>query len=73
MTSQDEDRTINGSEEERRLWQLTQGSGIGRRRFLQLLSVGGAAAVLSACGALNLPRHTEKNTAPADVSTPDSP
>ena len=72
MTSQSEDSAISGVEEEDRLWHLAQGSGIGRRRFLQLLSVGGAAAVLSACGVLNLPRHPEETTVPADVSTPDS-
>ncbi len=65
MTSRDTDRAvISGSEEERRLWQLAQGSGIGRRRFLQLLSIGGAAAVLSACGVLNLPSPPEDTPAP---------
>ena len=72
MTSQDADRTANGSEEERQLWQLAQGSGIGRRRFLQLLSVGGAAAVLSACGVLNMPGRSDETPAPVDVSTPES-
>lgn len=72
MTSQDADRTISGSEEERRLWRLARGSGIGRRRFLQLLSLGGAAAVLSACGALNLPGQSDHTSAPADVPAPDS-
>ena len=72
MTSQDADRTANGSEEERQLWQLAQGSGIGRRRFLQLLSVGGAAAVLSACGVLNMPGRSDETPAPVDISTPES-
>ena len=72
MTSQDADRTANGSEEERQLWQLARGSGIGRRRFLQLLSVGGAAAVLSACGVLKLPGLSDETPAPVDVSTPES-
>lgn len=31
------------------LWQQAQHHGIERRRFLQLLSLGGASAVLSAC------------------------
>ena len=32
-----------------RLWRLARGSGMSRRRFLVLLSAGGAAAVLAAC------------------------
>ena len=32
-----------------RLWSLARGSGMSRRRFLQLLAAGGAAAVLAAC------------------------
>ena len=32
-----------------RLWELVRETGMDRRRFLQLLSVGGAAAVLAAC------------------------
>ncbi len=32
-----------------RLWDLVRERGMDRRRFLQLLSVGGAAAVLAAC------------------------
>ena len=31
------------------LWSLARGSGISRRRFMQLLAAGGAAAVLAAC------------------------
>ncbi len=36
-------------EMDRRLWRLARGSGMSRRRFLQLLAAGGAAAVLAAC------------------------
>ena len=32
-----------------RLWEAARGRGMDQRRFLQLLSVGGAAAVLAAC------------------------
>lgn len=37
------------SAEAGRLWEVVRERGMGRRRFLQLLSVGGAAAVLAAC------------------------
>ncbi len=38
-----------------KLWQLARGRDIGRRRFLQLFSAGGAAAVLAACTGMQLP------------------
>ncbi len=38
------------SSESRRLWQSARAYGITRRRFLALMSAGGAAAVLAACG-----------------------
>ena len=38
------------------MWDLARTSGIGRRRYLQLISVGGAAAVLAACSGQRLPR-----------------
>ena len=37
-----------------------------------MLSIGGAAAVLSACGVLNMPGRADETLTPADVSTPDS-
>ena len=39
----------------RRLWEVVRERGMDRRRFLQLLSVGGAAAVLAACTDLGGP------------------
>ena len=47
-----------------RLWQLVRETGMDRRRFLQLLSVGGAAAVLAAC--------TDRGATPA-ASQADGP
>ena len=38
------------------MWDLARTSGISRRRYLQLISVGGAAAVLAACSGQRLPR-----------------
>ncbi len=43
------------SAETGRLWELVRERGMGRRRFLQLLSVGGAAAVLAACTDVGAP------------------
>ncbi len=38
-----------GAEMDGDLWSLALGSGMSRRRFMQLLAAGGAAAVLAAC------------------------
>ena len=38
------------------MWELARASGISRRRYLKLLAVGGAAAVLAACSGQKLPR-----------------
>ena len=43
----------------RRLWELARAHGMGRRMFLQLLSFGGAAAVIAACEPGPQPRQTE--------------
>ncbi len=48
------------------LWQLARERGISRRRFLQLLSAGGTAAVLASCTGLPLPTATR----PAAKETP---
>ena len=37
------------------LWRFARGRGMGRRRFLRLLSAGGTAAVLAACTGVQLP------------------
>ncbi len=57
MTSQHSGRDF----EEDRLWLMARSSGISRRRFLQLLSIGGAAAVLAACSGFSLPGSTHSD------------
>ncbi len=47
------------------LWQHARGRSIGRRRFLQLLSTGGTAAVLAACTGMQLPAATPQAEAEA--------
>ena len=60
MISQNEDSAPDTSAaEEDRLWALAKSGGLSRRRFLRLLSLGGAAAVLSACGGLGLSRSAD--------------
>ena len=48
-----------GDRDEHRMWELARLSGISRRRYLKLLSVGGAAAVLAACSGQPLPKPDE--------------
>ena len=55
------------AQEEDRLWRLASAHGIGRRRFLQLLAAGGAAAVLAACS--GSPSPTSIFTATPDPVT----
>ena len=50
--SPETDRTDNP------IWELAFHSGISRRRYLKLLAVGGAAAVLAACGGQKLSPDT---------------
>lgn len=64
MTSQED----QWPSEEDQLWLLAQSSGISRRRFLQLLSIGGAAAVLAACSGFRLPGSSDTGTAGAGVT-----
>ena len=72
MISQNEDRSSEaGAAEEDRLWALAKSGGLSRRRFLRLLSLGGAAAVLSACGGLGLSRSADETPSAADVSGAD--
>ena len=40
------------------LWELARGRGMDRRRFLQLMLAGGAAAVLAACFGTDMPAQT---------------
>ncbi len=62
-------------EERGGLWQLALERGVSRRRFLQLLSAGGTAAVLAACTGLPLPTGTlplaDENTAEAPPFSKD--
>ena len=62
-------------EERGGLWQLARERGVSRRRFLQLLSAGGTAAVLAACTGLPLPTGTlplaDENTAEAPPFSKD--
>ena len=60
--------------ETHRLWESAKAHGISRRRFLALLSAGGAAAVLAACGDYWQP--SDRPQVPAMESPPggeDSP
>ena len=65
--------THETTEPEDRLWQLAYERGISRRRFLQLLSVGGAAAVLAACFGDRLPGTSEPTPAPTAISQSEPP
>ena len=62
------DQPETGPQEQDRLWLMARDSGISRRRFLRLLSLGGAAAVLAACvGARpsdSPPAPTDRESAP---------
>lgn len=49
MAPPNEDTTERSTGAEEWVWRLAREKGISRRRFLQLLSVGGATAVLAAC------------------------
>ncbi len=53
-----------------KLWRHVRGRGIDRRRFLRLLSAGGAAAVLAACTGVQLPAATPQATGDAAVEPP---
>ena len=53
--------------EEDRLWRQASAHGIGRRRFLQLVAAGGAAAVLAACS--GTPSPTSILTGTPDAGT----
>ena len=63
-------RETHPSEES--IWRLARESGMSRRRFLQILAVGGAAAVLAACVGESPLGLGAATPAPADSSPPDS-
>lgn len=72
MTSHNDQRPPEHTDYvEDRLWPLAKSSGLSRRRFLQLLSVGGAAAVLAACGSLGLTRSTDATPSAVDITDRD--
>ena len=52
------------------LWQLARERGMSRRRFLQLLSAGGTAAVLASCTGLPLPTATRPATEEIPAEAP---
>ena len=69
MTSRSSQRRPEANApEEDRLWLLARSSGISRRRFLQLLSIGGAAAVLAACSGIGLPLDSDSDDTGTGVS-----
>ena len=62
------------------IWELARASGISRRRYLKLLAVGGAAAVLAACSGQRLPRSGDGTATSLDAAaaaasdaTPEAP
>ena len=55
------------------MWQLARENGMSRRRFLQLLSAGGAAAVLAACVGESPLRSGDPAPAPTAASRSDTP
>ena len=50
------------------LWVKASTTGLGRRRFLQLLSLGGAGAVLAACNSAESEVDSAESTDPAEAS-----
>lgn len=68
-----EDMTHPTAEAEDWLRLLAHERGISRRRFLQLLSVGGAAAVLAACFGDRLPGTSEPTPASTTLSQSEPP
>ena len=72
MTSKyEEGSPETGASEEDRLWLMAKSSGLSRRRFLQLLSIGGAAAVFAACGGLGLSGSPDATPLVGEVTGPE--
>lgn len=61
--------TIN-AEQEALLWQQAQRSGVDRRRFLYLLSAGGASAVLAVCHSVAQPAQVTATPAATTSAKP---
>ncbi len=67
-----EDSEAKTSEQEGQLWEMCRQQGMDRRRFVQLLSAGGAA-VLAACNALALePTRTPSIPTPRPTHAPEA-
>lgn len=61
---------VTGAAQPRPLWEFAHERGMSRRRFLWLLSAGGASAVLAACTGTRVPLETPASTAPAVGTAP---
>jgi len=70
MTSRHQEGPLENSAE-RDLWLMARSSGISRRRFLQLLSIGGAAAVLAACSGIRLPALSDSDASGTSLTGQD--
>ena len=73
MAPPNEDMTHRAAEAEDWLRLLAYERGISRRRFLQLLSVGGASAVLAACFGRSSPGSREVTPTPSALDPSDPP
>lgn len=74
MSTQNNDERVKatGDQATSQLWHYAVQHGMSRRRFLQLLSTSGAAAVLVACGGRDEPTATpEPPTATPEPPTPE--
>ncbi|WP_323673087.1 sulfite oxidase [Candidatus Poriferisodalis multihospitum] len=61
---------MSAADQRQGLWELAHERGMSRRRFLWLLSAGGATAVLAACTGTRVPAETLAPTAPAAEMLP---
>ena len=73
MAPPNESTTHRTAEAEDWLRLLAHERGISRRRFLQLLSVGGAAAVLAACFGDRLPGTSDPTSVPTTMGQSEPP
>ena len=64
---------VTGAAQPRPLWEFAHERGMSRRRFLWLLTAGGASAVLAACTGTRVPAETLASTAPAVPAVEKAP